>query len=139
MPGRIKTMFLFIQGKKKKSKLHALLKKCLTKGKIIPVRTVFLPIQFGVDTSHPAGNLIVIALWVAWFVLLWYVSTSLADQKPFDPFEILEIDRGATDRDIKKAYRQLSLKFHPDKARSHCEIPFHGTSLHGGHIPAWGV
>jgi hypothetical protein len=46
---------VFIQGKKKKSKLHALLKKCLTKGKIIPVRIVFLPIQFGVDTSHPQG------------------------------------------------------------------------------------
>ena len=60
--------------------------------------------------------MIVIGLWVVWFVLLWFVSTSLADQKPFDPFEILELDRGATDRDIKKAYRQLSLKYHPDKA-----------------------
>ena len=65
------------------------------------------------------GNLIVLALWVAWFVLVWVVSTSVSDMKPFDPFEILEIDRTATDRDIKKAYRQLSLKYHPDKVSSH--------------------
>ena len=55
------------------------------------------------------------ALWVVWLLLLWYVSASVSDQKPFDPFEILEIDRSATDRDIKKAYRQMSLRFHPDK------------------------
>ena len=61
------------------------------------------------------GNLIVLALWAIWLLLLWYVSSSVSDMKPFDPFEILEIDRSATDREIKKAYRQLSLRFHPDK------------------------
>jgi translocation protein SEC63 len=34
---------------------------------------------------------------------------------PFDPFAILGLEHGATDRDIKKAYRKLSLQFHPDK------------------------
>lgn len=65
--------------------------------------------------SHFAGNLIVIGLWVLWFMLLMWVSASVADDKPFDPFEILEISAGATDREIKKAYRMLSLKYHPDK------------------------
>ena len=33
----------------------------------------------------------------------------------FDPFSILEIDRGADNKQIKRAYRDLSLKYHPDK------------------------
>ncbi len=47
------------------------------------------------------------------------VATSpwLAQVRPFDPFEILGVSHGATDKEIKRAYRQLSLKFHPDKVR----------------------
>ena len=33
----------------------------------------------------------------------------------FDPFDVLGVDESATDREIKKAYRQLSLVHHPDK------------------------
>ena len=33
----------------------------------------------------------------------------------FDPYEILSIDRSATTKDIKSAYRKKSLKYHPDK------------------------
>ena len=33
----------------------------------------------------------------------------------FDPYKILEVDVGATPEEIKKAYRSLSLKWHPDK------------------------
>ncbi|GAX76583.1 hypothetical protein CEUSTIGMA_g4029.t1 [Chlamydomonas eustigma] len=61
------------------------------------------------------GNLLILVLWTIWFILLWAVSSSMTDMKPFDPFEILEIERGSTDKEIKRAYRQLSLKYHPDK------------------------
>jgi len=32
-----------------------------------------------------------------------------------DYYKLLNIDRSASERDIKKAYRTLSKKFHPDK------------------------
>lgn len=35
--------------------------------------------------------------------------------KRFDPFEILEISEGASISEIKKSYKRLSLKYHPDK------------------------
>jgi len=42
----------------------------------------------------------------------------LKDQKilkTFDPYETLEIDESASLREVKKAYRKLSLIYHPDK------------------------
>jgi len=35
--------------------------------------------------------------------------------KKFDPYEILEIEQGSDDKVIKKAYRRLTVKYHPDK------------------------
>ena len=37
------------------------------------------------------------------------------DAEPFDPFAILQLERGATDKEVKRAYRKLSLQYHPDK------------------------
>ncbi len=34
---------------------------------------------------------------------------------PWDPYKILEIERGASQDDIKQAYRKLAGKYHPDK------------------------
>lgn len=35
--------------------------------------------------------------------------------KPFDPYKILKLKRTATEEQIKKAYRTLSMKWHPDR------------------------
>ncbi|GMM56918.1 protein-transporting protein [Maudiozyma humilis] len=43
------------------------------------------------------------------------ISGSMSGAGAFDPYEILGISSSASDRDIKSAYRKLSLKFHPDK------------------------
>jgi hypothetical protein len=63
----------------------------------------------------PAGNIVMLVMWLVWAGLLAYTQSSMASMKPFDPFEILNVPRDATDRDIKKAYRKLSLVYHPDK------------------------
>ena len=39
----------------------------------------------------------------------------------FDPYSVLGIDDEATDKQIKKAYRKLSVKYHPDKNRGNEE------------------
>jgi uncharacterized membrane protein YkvA (DUF1232 family) len=43
-------------------------------------------------------------------------NTQTQDSPAFwDPYKILEIRRSASQEDIKKAYRQLAGKYHPDK------------------------
>jgi translocation protein SEC63 len=58
-----------------------------------------------------------ICLALAW-LLLYYLISLVSDDgivSTFDPFQILKIEIGADDKAIKKAYRKLSLLYHPDK------------------------
>jgi translocation protein SEC63 len=58
------------------------------------------------------GITVVLTIIFIWLV----VSVSIdGEVNSFDPFAILEIDVGADAKAVKKAYRSLSLKFHPDK------------------------
>ena len=45
------------------------------------------------------------------------IEAPFHSDKP-DPYTVLEVGRDATDAEIKKAYRRLALKFHPDKVRT---------------------
>lgn len=57
---------------------------------------------------------LLLTAWLIFFVLLNSLDTD-AELSTFDPFHILGIENGAEDNVIKKAYRKLSLKYHPDK------------------------
>ncbi|BDA43749.1 Translocation protein SEC63 homolog [Coccomyxa sp. Obi] len=60
-------------------------------------------------------NVLLAVGWLVWLALLLYVQTQSGDLVPFDPYEILKVERGATESEVKKAYRKLSLIYHPDK------------------------
>lgn len=43
-----------------------------------------------------------------------YKGSFIKNLKSFDPYEILEIDASANEKDVKKAYKVLAKKYHPD-------------------------
>jgi DnaJ domain len=49
---------------------------------------------------------------LAWLLMLVLCALSLAAE---DLYKILGVDRSASEKDIKRAYRTLSKKYHPDK------------------------
>ena len=54
--------------------------------------------------------------WALWLLLLlWARGAASGEAAPFDPWEILQVPRGATPADARRAYRALSLQYHPDK------------------------
>jgi len=72
--------------------------------------------------SHTSGSLvwwifkmcILAGIWAILFAVVVQLGTEKEINR-FDPFEILEVAHGSTDAEIKKGYRKLSLKYHPDK------------------------
>lgn len=59
-------------------------------------------------TLGPCGSCLrVLDLWVA--LLIW------EQNQPFEPYSILGLKAGASVKEVQKAYRQLSVQYHPDK------------------------
>lgn len=58
-----------------------------------------------------------VVLLLAWILTLYLIHLVWNDAEiaQFDPYHILEISSDADDKVIRKAYRSLSLKWHPDK------------------------
>lgn len=61
------------------------------------------------------SNLTLVLLWVIMGFLVYYIKHISQESQPFEPFSILGLEPGASDSDIKKAYRRLSIQYHPDK------------------------
>lgn len=49
--------------------------------------------------------------------LVYTVSTTSNDNKVYDPFEILGIRAGTSEKEIKSHYKKMSRQFHPDKVK----------------------
>ncbi|GAA5823402.1 hypothetical protein JCM11251_000623 [Rhodosporidiobolus azoricus] len=60
-------------------------------------------------------HFILVVGWAAFAVVVQQASTIKGEGAQFDPFAILGISSGTSEKAIKKHYRKLSLKFHPDK------------------------
>lgn len=55
-----------------------------------------------------------------WAVMAWSayaIYNKSQNSKLYDPFEVLGISPGANEKTIKRAYKVMSLKWHPDKAK----------------------
>lgn len=66
-------------------------------------------------TKHFLIKLVIVGGWLTLIFLAYKVSQFDYEMANFDPYEILKISTGASQSEIKKAYRKLSLILHPDK------------------------
>ena len=44
------------------------------------------------------------------------IPNLVGKQEGFDPYRVLNLDRSASDKEVKKRYRELLIKLHPDTA-----------------------
>ncbi|PHU06378.1 DnaJ protein ERDJ2A [Capsicum chinense] len=99
---------LFGAFKKKAAKINCQCSVCVRSGKYH--KSIFRRASFCL-----AYNLTLVLLWVVMAVLVYYIKHINTEVQIFEPFSILGVEYGASDSEIKKAYRRLSIQYHPDK------------------------
>lgn len=78
-------------------------------------RQLLQQLQRGRKIRHQLVRGIIVAAWAAILFIAFRCATISHVQVGYDPFEILGVNDDATETEIKKAYRKLSLLYHPDK------------------------
>ncbi|OQR66371.1 translocation protein SEC63-like [Tropilaelaps mercedesae] len=66
-------------------------------------------------TKNTITQVLIVVGWIAMFACIYKVKHLEDTWVKWDPYEILELEPGVTTAEIKKAYRKLSLIYHPDK------------------------
>lgn len=94
---------------KKDKSIHCECSVCTRSGKYH--KSVFRRISNFLSCS----NLTVLLLWVIVVFLVYSIKQSSREIEAFDPFSILGLEPGVSESVIKKAYRRLSIQYHPDK------------------------
>ncbi|XP_059629148.1 dnaJ protein ERDJ2A-like [Cornus florida] len=68
-----------------------------------------------ISSVSTCSNMTLVLLWVIMAILVYYIKHISREVQVFEPFNILGLEPGASDSEIKKAYRRLSIQYHPDK------------------------
>ncbi|GAB4858325.1 DnaJ protein erdj2a [Ancistrocladus abbreviatus] len=100
---------LFRAARKKTKSIHCQCSVCSQSGKYH--KSVFRKIS----NFSTCGNLTLVLLWVIMAFLVYYIKNMSREIQVFEPFSILGLEPGASESEIKKAYRRLSIQYHPDK------------------------
>lgn len=94
---------------KKTKSIHCECSVCSRSGKYR--KTIFQRIS----NFSTWSNLTLVMLWIIMGALVYYIKHTSSEMQVFEPFSILGLEPGASDSEIKKAYRRLSVMYHPDK------------------------
>ncbi|CAH2078392.1 unnamed protein product [Thlaspi arvense] len=94
---------------KKQRSIHCQCLECERSGKY--KRTI----SQRISSFTSCSNLTVVLLWFVMIFLIDYTQNISRESQLFEPFGILGLEPSASDSQIKKAYRKLSMQYHPDK------------------------
>uniref|UniRef100_A0A0D9ZIQ6 J domain-containing protein n=1 Tax=Oryza glumipatula TaxID=40148 RepID=A0A0D9ZIQ6_9ORYZ len=68
-----------------------------------------------ISNFSTCSNLTILLLWIVMIFLVYYIKHVSREVQVFEPYSILGLESGASESDIKKSYRRLSIQYHPDK------------------------
>jgi translocation protein SEC63 len=68
-----------------------------------------------ISNFSTCSNLTIVLLWIVMIFLVYYIKHVSREVQVFEPFSILGLEPGASESEIKKSYRRLSIQYHPDK------------------------